>query len=59
MVMNQPLVAHDVGGQDVDDWGVGVERLTNQKSWVFTNPAHGSPFQPIPYLNNFSRAKGT
>ena len=28
--MNQPLVAHGVGGQDVDDLYVGVERLANQ-----------------------------
>ena len=60
MVISQPLRAHGVGGQDIDDLvKVGVERLTNQISWLSTNPTSGSPFQPHPYPNNFSGLKGT
>jgi len=60
MVVSQPLVAHGVGGQDVDDlYEIGMERLTNQAMWFVTNPASGFPFQPSPYLNNFSGSKGT
>ena len=47
MVVSQPLVAHGVGGQDIGDLlELGLERLTNQVSWFFTNPTPGSPFQP-------------
>jgi hypothetical protein len=60
MVIIQPLVAHSVGGQDVDDlMKVGVERMTNQISWLSTNPSPGSPFRPHPHPNNFSGRKGT
>ena len=35
MVISQPLRAHGVGGQDIDDLvKVGVERMTNQISWL-------------------------
>jgi len=45
MVISQPLRAHGVGGQDVDDLvKVGVERMTNQISWLSTNPS--SPGRP-------------
>jgi hypothetical protein len=39
MVVSQPLVAHGVGGQDVDElYEIEVERLTNQAIWFLTNP---------------------
>jgi hypothetical protein len=47
MVVSQPLVAYGVGGQDIDDLrAIGLERLTNQALWLFTNPTLGSPSQP-------------
>jgi hypothetical protein len=38
MVVSQPLVAHGLGGQDVDDLQFRVGRMTNQALWFFTNP---------------------
>jgi hypothetical protein len=60
MVLNQPLVAHGVGDQDVDDLvKLGAGTVDQSRSWVFTNTVRGSPFQPTLYRNNFSGSKGT
>ena len=37
-----------MGGQDIDDLvKVGVERMTNQISWLSTNPAFGRDFKAV------------
>jgi hypothetical protein len=47
--LTNPLMAHDMGSKDVDNSLLWVERITNQASWLFSNPNSGSPLQPFDY----------
>ena len=61
MVVSQPLVAHGVGGQDVDDlYRIGVGTVDQSGLVVFHQPQRlVLRSSPNPYLNNFSGRKGT
>jgi len=47
-----------MGSKDVDTLSIWVERMTNQTSWLFTNPKTGSPFQPTVMRTIFPVEKG-
>ncbi len=60
MVISQPLVAHGVGGQDGDELvRLGWSGCPIRQCGFSPTPRRGSPFQPIPYPNNFSGLNGT
>jgi hypothetical protein len=58
MVISQPLVAHGVGGQDVDErYEIEVERLTNQAIWFLTNPKVWFPVPTQIFIRITSQAE--